>query len=272
MVNFDPFLELFVKDFLKSSKTHQITYALDQNFINTFDEFRIFDVEDMHKWTYKVPGSSATDPDLYLHIGCIKTITRGTYYCRSLVDDNDADCDDPTNWTYEAFNIWRRNMCTAYVAKLSNAAIALQPAAIGSTGPAFLTTAQKDDDAALVSWNRKPRDVAKYPLLKADDGYQDWKLKMKRQLIADTLHRVTEPIFSISKCRIGSDMELGRLQVNFFEQILSAVLLNPEGKSLVITHPEDSLYIWKHLELHQTDSDSAQISTTALMNKLLALK
>jgi hypothetical protein len=62
------------------------------------------------------------------------------------------------------------------------------------------------------------------------------------------------------------------LQINFFEQILSAVLINPEGKGLVIIHPEDALFVWKEHEEHQNASDSAQISTTALMNKLMALK
>jgi hypothetical protein len=60
---------------------------------------------------------------------------------------------------------------------------------------ACISPAQKDDEAALISWNRKPHDVAKYPLLKNDADYQDWKLKMKRQLIADTLSRVTDPTF-----------------------------------------------------------------------------
>jgi hypothetical protein len=50
------------------------------------------------------------------------------------------------------------------------------------------------------------------------------------------------------------------------------VLLNSEGKGLVITHPEDSLFVWKQHKAHQTDSDSAQISTTALLNKLMTLK
>jgi hypothetical protein len=49
-----------------------------------------------------------------------------------------------------------------------------------ATTAAFVTTAQKGDDAALISWNTKPRDVAKYPLLKNDADYQDWKLNMKR--------------------------------------------------------------------------------------------
>jgi hypothetical protein len=73
---------------------------------------------------------------------------------------------------------------------------------------------------------------------------------MKRQLIADTLSRVTEPTFRINTCRTGADMELATLQINFFEQILSAVLLNPEGKGLIITHPEDALFVWNQHEAH----------------------
>jgi hypothetical protein len=151
----------------------------------------------------------------------------------------------------------------------STAAATTTPA---TSTAAFVTTAQKDDDAALISWNRKPRDVAKYPLLKNDADYQDWKLKMKRQLVSDILLRVTEPTFQVSTCRTGADTELAKLQVNYFEQILSTVLLNPEGKGLIITHPEDALFVWNEHEAHQFDSDSAQISTTVLMTKLMALK
>jgi hypothetical protein len=50
------------------------------------------------------------------------------------------------------------------------------------------------------------------------------------------------------------------------------VLLNPEGKGLIITYPEDAQFVWNQHEAHQLDSDSAQISTTALMTKLMALK
>jgi hypothetical protein len=95
---------------------------------------------------------------------------------------------------------------------------------------AFVSIAQKDDEAALISWNRKPRDVVKYLLLKNDADYQDWKLKMKRQLIADTLFRVSDPTLRLANCRPGADTELATLQINFYEQILSNVLLNSEGK------------------------------------------
>jgi hypothetical protein len=82
---------------------------------------------------------------------------------------------------------------------------------------------------------------------------------MKRQLIADTLSRVTDPTFRLANCRPGADTELATLQINFFKQILSVVLLNSEGKDLVITHSEDALFVWKQHEAHQTNSDSAQI-------------
>jgi hypothetical protein len=70
----------------------------------------------------------------------------------------------------------------------------------------------------------------------------------------------------------GADMELAELQINFFEQILSAVLLNLEGKGLIITHPEDALLVWNEHEANQPVSDSAQTSTTAQITKLMALK
>jgi hypothetical protein len=87
---------------------------------------------------------------------------------------------------------------------------------------------------------------------------------MKRQLIADTLSRVMDPTFRIVTCRSGADTELAELQIDFFEQILSTVLLNPEGKGLITTHPEDALFVWNEHEAHQLDSDSALKSAQQL--------
>ena len=81
--------------------------------------------------------------------------------------------------------------------------------------------ALKDDEAALISWNRKPRDPNKYPVIKNDSYYQDWSLNMKRQMIQDTLERVLLPNFNpdlrsaTCSVRVGPDAELARLQVNF---------------------------------------------------------
>jgi hypothetical protein len=177
---------------------------------------------------------------------------------------NDAQSNYPILWSKSEYTTWCRNGYATYLATLApETATPLLP--VTSTTATYVSPAQKDDDAALISWNRKPRDVKKCPILKNDADYQDWKLKMKRQLIADTLSQVMEPAFKITTCRTGADMELATLQINFFEYILSAVLFYPEGKGLIITHPEDALFIWNQHEAHKRDFDSAQISTTASM-------
>jgi hypothetical protein len=194
-VNFDSVLEHFVVHFLKVKITHQIAYVLDQAFVNTIDEFRSTNPVDIHTFTYKLPGDAKGTNGTLLHMTLVKQIQSGVYYCRFLEDNNDPACDDPTKMDYANFSKWRRNGQAVYQASLNPPGKAIAPPSIGSTTAAYVSTVQKDDDAALISWNRKPRNVAKYPILKTDAGYPDWRLKMKRQLIADTLQRVTNPTF-----------------------------------------------------------------------------
>jgi hypothetical protein len=251
---------------LNLAMTHPLALGLSQSFINTFDDFPTIGIDDVHEFRYNLPTDPPEHPGAKLHLTVIKKIQRMVCYARVKEDLKDTESDNPTLWDIDTYSKGCRNGYATYLATLVGTNAAAIPILVTSTAIAFVTTAQKDDEAALISWNRKPRDVAKYPLLKNDADYQDWKLKMKRQLIADTLSRVTDPTFVINNCRPGADTELATLQINFFGQILSAVLLNPEGKGLIITHPEDSLFVWKQHKAHQTDSDSAQISTTALMN------
>jgi hypothetical protein len=197
----------------------------------------------------------------------VKQVQRCIHYTHYKEAQNDAQSNDRTLCLKSEYIIWCRNGYANYVLSLTPATttpIVPVTSTSGSTD-VYISPPQKDDDAALISWNRKPCDDAKYPLLKNDADYQDWKLKIESQLIADTLLRVAEPTFKITTCRTGADTELAKLQVNYFEQILSAVLLNPVGKGLMITHQEDALFIWNEHDTHQLDFDYAQISTTALM-------
>jgi hypothetical protein len=268
MASFDPDLEHLVVDIMKYDLNHPLAVALQQAYITTFDEFCSIEIADVSNYTLEDSNQVKSK----LHNNLVKPIQRGVAYARHKEDINDPDCDDPTQWDAKTYSKWTRNSYVTYLNTIQANALTLANTTIGSTTTTIISTAQKDDDAALISWNRNPRDVAKYPFLKTDADYQDWKLKMKRQLIADTLSRVTESTFSLATCRVGADHELAMLQINFFEQILSAVLINPEGKGLVITHPEDALFVWKQHEEQQNALDSAQISTTALMNKLMTLK
>jgi hypothetical protein len=247
MASPDAYLKFLIIDIMGFTLTHPVGLALRQSYVMTFDEFCTIDVDDVYEFQYS--STPKVSPDTKLHFMLVKQVQCCIHYARFREGLNDVQSDNPTLWSKTEYSTWCQNGYAAYLATLAPAR-STSPLVTSMTAT-YISPAQKDDNAALISWNRKPRDVAKYPLLKNDADYQDWKLKMKRQLIADALSRVTDPTFRITNFRAGADMELATLQINFFEQILSAVLLNPEGKGLVITHPEDALFVWKQYEAHQ---------------------
>jgi hypothetical protein len=242
MSPFDSKLEYALTQVFMFDLTHPVSLCLDVAFIHSFDDFRSLDMADVRDFEYTAKKGPNSGNQMRIHPTSVRNVQCAINYCTVKSDAKDAESHDPTKWNEATYSEFRRSGHALYIASLPPPTPAT---ASGITGTPVVASnqQQKDDDAALVSWNRKPRDVAKYPLLKTDADYLGWKLKMKRQLIADTLSRVTNPSFDVITCRLGSDQELASLQVNFFEQILSAVLLNPEGKGLVITHPEDALYI-----------------------------
>jgi hypothetical protein len=242
MASFDLDLKYLVQDVMKYKLAHPLAIALEQAYIIMFDDFRSIEIADVNEYTVKLSGAPDT---AILHKTLVKVIQRGVSYARYKEDLKDPESDSQTLWDATKFSKWTRNGYVGYLSTTAAAATVIAATTIGSTTTTIISTTQKDDEAALISWNRKPRDVAKYPFLKMDSDYQDWKLKMKRELVSDTLSRVMEPSFSLATCQAGTDHELAMLQINFFEQILSAVLLNPEGKGLVTTHPEDALFVWK---------------------------
>jgi hypothetical protein len=197
MASFDVDLEYLVVNIMKYNLKHPLDIALEQAYITTFDEFRSIEVADVGDYTI-LDGS--TKDKSKLHSNLVKAIQRGVSYARHLEDINDVDCDDPNRWDSKTYSKWTQNGYVTYLNTVKANAGALAATTIGSTTTTIISTAQKDDNAALISWSRKPRDVAKYPFLKTDADYQDWKLKMKRQLIAVTLSRVTESTFSLAMC------------------------------------------------------------------------
>jgi hypothetical protein len=268
MASPDANLEYLIIHIMGFTLTQPVGLALPQSYVTMFDEFHTIDVDDVYEFQYS--STPKVSPDTKLHFMLVKQVQCCIHYACYKESLKDAESDNPTLWSKTEYSTWCQNRYATYLATLAPATAT--PLLVTSMTATYVSPAQKDDEAALISWNRKPHDVAKYPLLKNDADYQYWKLKMKRQLIADTLSQVTDPTFKLTNCRTGADMELATLQINDLEQILSAVLLNPEGKGLVITHPEDALFVWNQHEAHQTDSNSARISTTALMKKLMTLK
>jgi hypothetical protein len=184
MASPDQDLEFVIIDIMGFTLTHPVGLVLPQSYVVTFEEFCSIDVDDVYKFTYT--DKANTNPDTKLHFMLVKQVQRCIHYTHYKKAKNDTQSDNPTLWSKSEYTTWCRNGYATYLTSLAPAtATPLLP--VTSTTAAYFSPAQKDDDAALISWNRKPRDVAKYPLLKNDADYQDWKLKMKRQLIADTL-------------------------------------------------------------------------------------
>jgi hypothetical protein len=182
--------------------THPVGIALTQSYITTFDDFRTIDVDDVYEFQYSTTPKAT--PDTKLHFMLVKQVHCCFSYAHYKESLQDAESDDPTSWRKATYYKWSHSRYATYLTTLTSAAAT--PLLVTSMTAAYVNPAQKDDEAALISWNRKPRNVVKYPLLKNDADYQDWKLKMKRQLIADTLLRVTDPTFRITNCRAGADM------------------------------------------------------------------
>jgi hypothetical protein len=136
----------------------------------TFDEFRSIDVDDVYEVTYT--NKPNTNPDTKLHFMLVKQVQRCIHYTHYKEAKNDAQSNHPTLWSKSEYSTWCQNGYATYLATLAPAtATPLLP--VTSTTAAYVSPAQKDNDAALISWNRKPCDVAKYPLLKNDADYQD---------------------------------------------------------------------------------------------------
>jgi hypothetical protein len=273
MATFDAELEELFKRIMKYELNTPLALAVFGNGVKDLEQFRSLgnDMDELSKLT--IPSGTATADKIISKIDA-RALTKAVIYALFMEDINHADYEDPQKWDLQEYQKLSRKGPAQYLAKMNSAIPTASPSTTGLTSAPFvpLTQQQKDDDAALVSWNRRPRDPAKYPIIKDDAGYQDFKLKFRRQLIEDKLSRVTDPAFTIKGCRRGSDEDLAELQVNFFAQILSAVLQNAEGKSLVTVHPDNPLYVWSQHEAHQLSSDSAQIGSTIHMSKLINLK
>jgi hypothetical protein len=109
-VNFDANLEHIVTVILNPTLAHPLALALSQSFVNTFDDFRTIDIDDVHEFRYNVTTDPPSTPGTKLHVTIVKKIQRMVSYARYYKEENkDPDCDTPGIWDTDVCSKWCRN-------------------------------------------------------------------------------------------------------------------------------------------------------------------
>jgi hypothetical protein len=140
--NFDANLEHIVTVILKLTLAHPLALALSQSFVNTFDDFRTIDIDDVHELRYNTTTDPANTPGTKLHVTIVKKIQRMVSYARFKEESKDADCDTPNVWDTAIYSKWCRNGYATYLTSLTVPLPGSNAAAI--TTPVTLTAAQKE--------------------------------------------------------------------------------------------------------------------------------
>jgi hypothetical protein len=134
---FDSNLEHIVTVILNLPLTHPLASALSQSFVNTFDDFRTIDIEDVHDFRYNMTSVPLTTPGMKLHVTVVKKIQRMVSYALYKEENSHADCDTPLSWDTDVYSKWSRDGYATYLTSLIP--ITSSTTAVTST-PATATT------------------------------------------------------------------------------------------------------------------------------------
>jgi hypothetical protein len=89
--------------------------ALSQSFVNTFDDFRAIDIDDVHEFRYNMTTDPPSTSGTKLHVTVVKKIQRMVSYARYKEDEKDADCDTPDVWDTDIYSKWYQNGYAKYL-------------------------------------------------------------------------------------------------------------------------------------------------------------
>jgi hypothetical protein len=174
---FDAKLTDLVEGIMACSLADRIPLAIEDYGVTTFEDFKSININDIDIVNFKVNGRVPIKKFEALEI------RKAVVYSLYREDLQDTDWNDPSKWDLAVYGPWSRHGVFRYIqhhaTTLGGAPLAVPP--IGTTSAPYvaLTPQEKADDAALVSWYRKPREASKYTIIKDDAYYQDFELQMK---------------------------------------------------------------------------------------------
>jgi hypothetical protein len=135
--NLDTDLEHIVTVILNLALTHPLASALSQSFVNTFDDFRTIDIDDVHEFRYNSANDPPNSPGTKIHLQVVKKIQRMVCYTRFKEDVSDAESDTLTVWDIDTYSKRCRNGYATYLAALTSSNTAAIPIPVTSTAGEF---------------------------------------------------------------------------------------------------------------------------------------
>ena len=212
------------------------------NMITSFHQFRNTPASKIGLWQIR------RDDGFFIPIICSVQLSLSNvlYYASALEDtmSNNTPWNDATTWTSQAFDTWVWNDKDAYLASgndtvSKNSFTFAAPA--GGDAPA---AGNKIDQNALDMFNKRPPDQLLYEKVTNDANYSSWLVAFKRQAKFDHFICVLDKNNKATLCRVGPDLELWELQVNFLAIILKKILKTEQGISLTTRYCDDPRKCW----------------------------
>ena len=152
--SFDTKLQYLIEKIMVCDLTDNISLAIEEYDVNTFERFKSIDIMAIDIVNFKVNASLPIKKFEALEI------RKAVVYSLYREDLRDTDWDDPTKWDLATYGTWSRHGVYNYIktnaATLGGAPLAAPPVGTTSALYVVITPQEKLDDAALVSCYRKP--------------------------------------------------------------------------------------------------------------------
>jgi hypothetical protein len=142
--NLETHLEHVVTVILDLALTHILALGLSQSYINTFDDFRTIDIDDVHEFRYNLANDRKEYPGTKLHPMIVSKIQCMACYARFKEDFGEAESDNPTAWDIETYSRWCQNCYATYLEALRGSNAAETPILVTSKATAFVTRGLHD--------------------------------------------------------------------------------------------------------------------------------
>ena len=248
-IRLDKKLDHVLEEFLLAKgEKHEIRQMFNECNVYQFDDFVDYELEHIQAMKRKqhntMKGFDSRKVTQVYNVIC--------YYNFLLSDPQNSDlAEDPENWVWKDFKLWKHHgrhptVASATAASANAASPNVTTTANTTAPPATVCPDTKKAENAWLSWQRSRRDVDKYPILPNDREYSDWAVFMKRQFEEDQCSRLIDDNFLDTCVKWGpDDVLLYNAQKTHMSMVLERVLQTSDGKRFNRKNKTNPREVWR---------------------------